>query len=231
MLRIMVVDDEAMHLMNLIGMIQILKPSYIIFSAKDGRQALEIMHTFQVDLLITDIRMPNMDGLTLISRAKSMYPDLYTVILSGHGEFEYARKAIDLDVDGYLLKTLDQEDLIKIMDDLERKQRNRQELRRCEQAQQQVIEQIQMDQLERDVAMLMLGCSDAQMNEQVRELIVQYESGMVICTKPLRGSWDQRIVSAWKNQIAAFLGEWGHAYTFRYSNYSSTLVTDRKSVV
>ena len=88
MLKLMVVDDEALHLMNLIGVIQVLKPSYIIFSAKDGAQALDIMRGFPVDLLITDIRMPNMDGIELIEKAKQLYPDLYTVVLTGFGEFE-----------------------------------------------------------------------------------------------------------------------------------------------
>ena len=53
MLRLLVVDDEAVHLMNLIGSIQTIRPSYIIFSARDGSQALDMMKAFQIDALIT----------------------------------------------------------------------------------------------------------------------------------------------------------------------------------
>lgn len=225
MLRIMAVDDEAVHLMNLIGLIQILKPSYIVFSAKDGKQALDIMNTFQVDLLITDIKMPNMDGLTLIQHAKKLYPDLHTLILSGYGEFEYARKAIDLGVDGYLLKTLDQEELLRIMDDLEWKIKSRQEQRLSNQAQQQVIEKMRMDQLEREVEQWVLGYVHPRRGEPVHPLISTFDAGLILCAKSLISPWSETVLVQWKERISRFLQEWGHSYTFRCSHLNDAVVT------
>ena len=60
-MKIMIVDDEPVQLKNLAGCIQIFKPSYIIFSARDGYRALQILRDFPIDLLISDIKMPNMD--------------------------------------------------------------------------------------------------------------------------------------------------------------------------
>ncbi len=225
MLRIMTVDDEAVHLMNLIGVIQILKPSYIIFSAKDGCQAIDIMKTFRVDLLITDIKMPNMDGLTLIQQAKQLYPDLYTLILTGYGEFEYARKAIDLGVDGYLLKTLDQAELLRIMDDLEQRVTSRREQLISSQEQQQVIEKVRMDQIEQDLEKLVLGHVHTRFGTPPHPLISDYDTGLILCAKSLSAPWDEAAFMRWRTSLNEFLRPWGVCFTFRCRHLNDTSVT------
>ncbi|WNS43987.1 helix-turn-helix domain-containing protein [Paenibacillus sp. MMS20-IR301] len=70
----------------------------------DGRQAWEACQLHQPDILLTDIGMPVMDGLELIRRAREANPQLQAVILSCHGEFEYARQAVKLNVTEYILK-------------------------------------------------------------------------------------------------------------------------------
>ena len=77
-----------------------------LFTASDGCRVLEIMSEHQVDLLITDIKMPNMDGLTLLKEVRVRYPDTHCILLTAYGEFEYARTAIRLGVENYLLKPL-----------------------------------------------------------------------------------------------------------------------------
>ena len=72
--------------------------------APDGEIALSLLETTRPDLIITDIKMPFMDGLQLCKIVRERMPDTKIVILSGHDEFEYAHKAINLGVKEYILK-------------------------------------------------------------------------------------------------------------------------------
>ena len=79
--------------------------------AHNGVEALEMAEDEQPDVVMTDIKMPYMDGLTLSRRLKELYPDCRIVIFSGFDEFEYAKEAIELEVEQYLLKPVDPAEL------------------------------------------------------------------------------------------------------------------------
>jgi two-component system response regulator YesN len=112
MYTILLVDDE-------LPILETLKSSIpwqqfgidTLMTATDGIQALEKMKKQRIDLLITDIRMPNMDGLELLHQVRSLYPDTHCVLLTAYSDFEYARKAIQLGVDNYLLKPFQEEEM------------------------------------------------------------------------------------------------------------------------
>jgi len=72
--------------------------------AADGEMALPLLRTAQPDVLITDIKMPFMDGLQLSKIVRERMPWVKIIILSGHDEFEYAQEAISIGVTDYLLK-------------------------------------------------------------------------------------------------------------------------------
>jgi YesN/AraC family two-component response regulator len=80
-------------------------------TAADGEEAVELVECRMPDLLITDIKMPVLGGLELVERIRRTNPDLRIVIVSGYSEFEYARRAIELGVDEYVLKPVDVESL------------------------------------------------------------------------------------------------------------------------
>ena len=82
-----------------------------ILSADSGPKALALMQNQPVDLLITDIRMPHMDGLELLQNVRRLYPDMHCILLTAFGEFEYARTALKLGVDNYLMKPLQIQEL------------------------------------------------------------------------------------------------------------------------
>lgn len=69
--------------------------------AKNGLEALEIAEEKQIDVVLTDIKMPYMDGLTLSHKLKERYPSIKIVIFSGFDEFEYAKEAIRLEAEEY----------------------------------------------------------------------------------------------------------------------------------
>lgn len=81
--------------------------------AANGEEALEKIRSLPVDILITDIRMPFMDGLKLSAILKEERPDIRIIILSGYSEFDYAKKAIQLGVTEYLMKPITPSSLLK----------------------------------------------------------------------------------------------------------------------
>ncbi|MCZ8521649.1 MULTISPECIES: response regulator [Paenibacillus] len=91
-------------------------PVQVAATAANGEEALELCRRRPVDILLTDIRMPKMDGLTLIARAKEINAKLKTVLISGYNDFEYTRKALNLQVCDYLLKPVDRAELVEVME-------------------------------------------------------------------------------------------------------------------
>ena len=91
-------------------------PYTLIGEAPDGEIALSMIQDLKPDILLTDIRMPFMDGLALSRIAKKSLPWLKIIILSGHDEFQYAREAISIGVEEYLLKPVSVQDMIKALD-------------------------------------------------------------------------------------------------------------------
>lgn len=83
-----------------------------IFIALSGYEALDILRTHEITLMITDIKMEGMDGLELMHEANLLYPWIQVIIISAFEEFEYAQKAIQLGAKDYLIKPLDSNHLI-----------------------------------------------------------------------------------------------------------------------
>jgi two-component system response regulator YesN len=91
-------------------------PYTLAGEAPDGEIALPMIRDIKPDILVTDIRMPFMDGLALSRIVKKELPWIKIVILSGHDEFDYAREAISVGVEEYLLKPVSAQDMIKTLD-------------------------------------------------------------------------------------------------------------------
>lgn len=112
MYQIFVVEDELLIRQNIRHIVENLSGPYSFCGeAADGEIALSVMQDIMPDILLTDIRMPFLDGFELIRHAKKMIPWLKVIIISGFDEFEYAQKAISLSVDSYLLKPVRANDL------------------------------------------------------------------------------------------------------------------------
>ena len=119
MYQIFVVEDELLIRQNIRQMIEKMAGPYVFCGeASDGEMALSIMQEVMPDILLTDIRMPFLDGFGLIRHAKAMMPWLKVAIISGYGDFEYAQKAIGLGVNHYLLKPVRQADLVRVIGEM-----------------------------------------------------------------------------------------------------------------
>lgn len=84
-------------------------------------QALEYLKTEKIDIVITDIRMPMMDGLELVRESREAKVESHFIILSGYDQFAYAQKAIRYGVEGYLLKPIKEEELLEILETIKKK--------------------------------------------------------------------------------------------------------------
>jgi two-component system response regulator YesN len=112
MIKVMLVDDEPIILKGLRKLIPWAENGYeIIGEAFDGEDAMEMLETKEPDIIITDLLMPGMDGIEFIRRLNEMNKNIRVIILSGYGEFEYAREALKNRVFEYLLKPVTRQQL------------------------------------------------------------------------------------------------------------------------
>lgn len=121
--EILVVDDEILQLQLLSKIIQRYRPEFTVTAVNQPREALKLLRTGRYNALLTDVKMPEMDGIELIRHARALnLQPLEILILSGFDDFEYARSAIVYDVLDYLLKPIDgaslQSALMKLEDKL-----------------------------------------------------------------------------------------------------------------
>lgn len=119
MIKVLIVDDEPKLREGLRTLIPWEDEGYtVIATAANGFEALEKFRTFTPKLIVADIRMPGMDGLELIGELRKINGGCHVIILSGYADFEYAKRAISFHIDGYLLKPVDEEELIAYLQGL-----------------------------------------------------------------------------------------------------------------
>lgn len=112
--RILVVDDEVMirdlcfHILSAEG--------YQVTTAENGIKGFEQIQNAEVDLLITDIKMPGMDGLELFERVRELNPDIVTIFITGHGTLDTAIESLMRGVEGFVLKPFTQEELLNTVE-------------------------------------------------------------------------------------------------------------------
>ena len=87
----------------------------VIGQAEDGEEALELYKQFKPQLILTDIKMPFMDGLELVEKVKAQDSNTYIIIISGYDEFQYAQKAIKLGAYDFILKPIDLDYLVEML--------------------------------------------------------------------------------------------------------------------
>lgn len=115
MFRLIIVEDEDFIRETIANCIDWAGIGFEVEQAEDGEVALRIAERFRPDVIVTDIRMPIMDGLELTAEIKKRYPETLVVILSGYDEFRYAQEALSLGVLDYITKPILPHDFTKAM--------------------------------------------------------------------------------------------------------------------
>ena len=119
MMKIFVADDEEIIRAGIRNCIEKQgEPFTICGEAEDGEMALPLIQELKPDILIADVRMPFMDGLDLSALVKRAMPWVHIVIVSGHDEFEYAQKAVNVGVDAYILKPVNSPKLLEVLNEV-----------------------------------------------------------------------------------------------------------------
>ncbi len=110
--NILLAEDEILLRQSLSNSIDALDSGFrVTCQVSNGEEALQCLKTENIHLVITDIRMPAMDGLALARRIHEQYPHIFTMILTGYADFSYAQEALKQGVFDYMLKPVSTEDL------------------------------------------------------------------------------------------------------------------------
>ena len=107
---ILIVDDEKNYLTILSAVLE--DEGFEVLTALGGREALEVHKTSDLDLIVTDMKMPGMDGIELLEHIKSVDPDLPIIMMTAHGTVDKAVEAMQKGAYSYILKPFDNEPLI-----------------------------------------------------------------------------------------------------------------------
>lgn len=112
MRKVMIVEDEELILLGIKNIVNWdMLGLKLVHTAYNGIEALEMWEKEPVDIIITDIDMPGMNGLELLKQIRTKEEQVRFIILTGFDEFEYAREAIRLEVENYILKPINEEEL------------------------------------------------------------------------------------------------------------------------
>ncbi len=104
MYRLMIADDEDQERMGIRFLLKKCGFAFEIMEAVDGKEALEKLENFPADILLTDVKMPFLDGIGLATEVKRRWPELPLIFFSGYDDFEYVKSALSLQAVDYILK-------------------------------------------------------------------------------------------------------------------------------
>ncbi len=156
MYRLMIADDEDEERRGIRFLLNRYGFSFEIQEAVDGRDALEKLEEFPADILLTDVKMPFMDGIALATEAKKRYPGLQLIFFSGYDDFDYVRRALSLQAVDYILKPVNPGEFQKTIAIVESRIANLREERLVNQQFQQnyllagLLNQVSMDKLRQE---------------------------------------------------------------------------------
>ncbi|UBF27096.1 response regulator transcription factor [Kovacikia minuta CCNUW1] len=111
-IRLLIVDDQHLIRQGLKAMLELEPDLQIIGDAENGKVALELIATLQPDVVLMDIQMPEMDGLTATKLITQNFPDIRVLILSTFDDYSYVSGAVQSGAKGYLLKDVPSRQLI-----------------------------------------------------------------------------------------------------------------------
>lgn len=123
MLKVLVVDDEAVVRRGIVlGLDWAARDCVLVAEAANGEEGLAAAERCSPNLIITDVRMPRMDGIEMLARLREQGNKARVILLTAYSDFTYAQKALKLGADDYLLKPFRNEDLIAAIDKVRQKE-------------------------------------------------------------------------------------------------------------
>lgn len=129
MLKVLIVDDEALVRQGImLGVDWAARGCVVVGEAANGEEGLAAVERYKPNLIITDVRMPRMDGIEMMNRLREQGCRAHVIVLTAHSDFSYARSALQFGADDYLLKPFRDQELLSAIDKVRQKERELTEL-------------------------------------------------------------------------------------------------------
>ena len=155
---------------------------HIIGSATNGVKALEMAEKYQPDVVMTDIKMPYMDGLELSGRLKKEFPTIRILLFTGFDEFEYAKEAVHLEVEEYILKPINSAELTEVFVRLkETLDQDREEKRSVEKLQNYYLESLPLLQANFYSSLIEGRVSETDLSKYLSDYRIELEGPVYCC--------------------------------------------------
>lgn len=127
--RVLLVDDEPDFLETLVKRLK--KRKLEVFAASNGKEALDLLRETPLDVVVLDVRMPDMDGIETLREIKKIRPGVEVIMLTGHANVEVAIQGMELGAFDYLMKPMDIDELLYKLQDAYKKKWCRAEDEEC----------------------------------------------------------------------------------------------------
>lgn len=123
MLKVLIVDDEPLVRRGIVlGVDWSARGCVVVGEAANGEEGLAAVERYSPNLIITDVRMPRMDGIEMMNRLRAEGCRAHVIVLTAHSDFSYARSALQFGADDYLLKPFRDQELMAAIDKVRRKE-------------------------------------------------------------------------------------------------------------
>lgn len=196
----------------------------VIGFANNGVKALEMVEEFQPDVVVTDIKMPYMDGMELSNRVKTEFPATKILLFTGFDEFEYAKEAIHLEVEEYILKPVNSVELTKVFTELKRKlDQEISEKRNVEILQNYYMESLPLLQADFYSALIEGRVQEAEIPRYLSDCQISFDGPLFCClviytspTQALEGMNPMLLATSVRKQAQERLEEKWQAKSFSY---------------
>ncbi|HYF02037.1 MAG TPA: response regulator transcription factor [Patescibacteria group bacterium] len=115
-IRILIADDHQMFIDGVRSSLENISHITIVGQAHNGEELLQLLSDKKCDIVLLDITMPKMNGMEACAEIKKRFPALQILVLSMHNEQEYIRKMMELGADGYVIKNIEPDELIRAIE-------------------------------------------------------------------------------------------------------------------
>jgi len=119
MIKILIIDDEQPTLQMLSLFLEAC--GHAVLTAENESRGMETFRRERPPIVLTDIKMPGKDGLSVLRQIKSLSPETEVIVITGHGDKDLARKALELDASAFFNKPLDTDALNRVIKDIEQR--------------------------------------------------------------------------------------------------------------
>lgn len=213
--RILIVDDEPRHLRGMVNLIGRLRPEDQVVAAKDGLSAMELVKAHGPEAILTDIRMPGMDGLEFLERLKVEGIRTRVVMVSAYNLFEYAQKAVRHGAFDYLLKPVEIEKIADVLSRIDLQLTAEKQQYREEEELQHRLKLASSAYLSRLILSWLNGSAAPEELEELDRYEWLRESGVAVYSelKHRRDSGEQQDSGSFARSLEQAWSEWGEAIT------------------